>query len=74
MFDFRYNCGDANCYQDLARLRGIKYMTWEDLAKLKPEDEVQYILLGSFVVMFYVLYFQSLVLSLITALLLTKIQ
>lgn len=44
MFDFRYNCGDANCYQDLARLRGIKYMTWEDLTKLKPEDEVQYIL------------------------------
>ncbi|XP_027215871.2 EGF domain-specific O-linked N-acetylglucosamine transferase isoform X1 [Penaeus vannamei] len=34
-----YNCGDANCYQDLARLRGIKYLTWEDQTKLKPEDE-----------------------------------
>ncbi|KAK8383620.1 hypothetical protein O3P69_015827 [Scylla paramamosain] len=34
-----YNCGDANCYQDLARLRGLKYLTWRDLSKLTPEDE-----------------------------------
>ncbi|KAJ8933647.1 hypothetical protein NQ318_019292 [Aromia moschata] len=25
-----YNCEDANCYFDLARLKGIKYITWED--------------------------------------------
>ncbi|XP_066948238.1 EGF domain-specific O-linked N-acetylglucosamine transferase [Macrobrachium rosenbergii] len=34
-----YNCGDPNCYKDLARLRGIKYITWEDETKLKPQDE-----------------------------------
>ncbi|XP_071516984.1 EGF domain-specific O-linked N-acetylglucosamine transferase [Panulirus ornatus] len=34
-----YNCGDPNCYKDLARLRGIKYITWEDNTKLTPEDE-----------------------------------
>ncbi|KAG0725179.1 EGF domain-specific O-linked N-acetylglucosamine transferase [Chionoecetes opilio] len=34
-----YNCGDANCYQDLARLRGLKYLTWRDPSKLTPEDE-----------------------------------
>ncbi|KAK4307587.1 hypothetical protein Pmani_020654 [Petrolisthes manimaculis] len=34
-----YNCGDPNCYQDLARLRGIKYMTWEDSSKFTPQDE-----------------------------------
>lgn len=25
-----HNCGDPNCYHDLARLRGVNYMTWED--------------------------------------------
>lgn len=25
-----YNCGDPNCYKDLARLRGVNYITWED--------------------------------------------
>lgn len=34
-----YNCGDANCYQDLARIRGVKYLTWRDPSKLTPEDE-----------------------------------
>ncbi|XP_055390026.1 EGF domain-specific O-linked N-acetylglucosamine transferase [Condylostylus longicornis] len=34
-----YNCGDPNCYKDLARLRGINYATWEDNSKLYPEDE-----------------------------------
>ncbi|CAL4121696.1 unnamed protein product, partial [Meganyctiphanes norvegica] len=34
-----YNCGDPNCYKDLARLRGVKYVTWEDNTKLTPEDE-----------------------------------
>ncbi|CAG0913822.1 unnamed protein product [Notodromas monacha] len=23
-----YNCGDSDCYYDLARLRGVKYRTW----------------------------------------------
>lgn len=25
-----HNCGDPNCYKDLARLRGVNYITWED--------------------------------------------
>ncbi|CAJ0959438.1 unnamed protein product, partial [Mesorhabditis belari] len=24
-----YNCDDSNCYWDLARLRGVKYFTWQ---------------------------------------------
>jgi hypothetical protein len=36
----RYNCEDEHCYKDLARLRGIKYITWEDKSKLEPQDEV----------------------------------
>uniref|UniRef100_A0A0N5ALI0 EGF domain-specific O-linked N-acetylglucosamine transferase n=1 Tax=Syphacia muris TaxID=451379 RepID=A0A0N5ALI0_9BILA len=24
-----YNCDDVNCYADLARLRGVKYFTWQ---------------------------------------------
>uniref|UniRef100_A0A1Y1KUM6 Uncharacterized protein n=1 Tax=Photinus pyralis TaxID=7054 RepID=A0A1Y1KUM6_PHOPY len=36
---FRYNCEDENCYFDLARLRGVKYITWEDSTKLIQEDE-----------------------------------
>ncbi|KAK4878909.1 hypothetical protein RN001_007055 [Aquatica leii] len=35
-----YNCEDENCYLDLARLRGLKYVTWEDKTKLMQEDEV----------------------------------
>lgn len=34
-----YNCEDENCYQDLARLRGIKYITWEKKELVFPEDE-----------------------------------
>lgn len=34
-----YNCGDAGCYRDLARLRGVHYMTWENATKLYPQDE-----------------------------------
>lgn len=26
-----YNCEDPNCYRDLARLRGVNYVTWENL-------------------------------------------
>lgn len=24
-----YNCNDASCYRDLARIRGVDYVTWE---------------------------------------------
>ncbi|TMS38181.1 hypothetical protein L596_004958 [Steinernema carpocapsae] len=34
-----YNCDDANCYKDLARLRGVKYWTWSKMDKLHPEGE-----------------------------------
>ncbi|XP_023290002.1 EGF domain-specific O-linked N-acetylglucosamine transferase isoform X2 [Orussus abietinus] len=33
-----YNCEDPSCYKDLARLRGIKYFTWENLEKLVQQD------------------------------------
>ncbi|KAK0161010.1 hypothetical protein PV327_009530 [Microctonus hyperodae] len=33
-----YNCEDASCYKDLARLRGVKYFTWEDEEKLFRQD------------------------------------
>ena len=42
-----YNCGDANCYKDLARLRGIHYITWEDNSKLRPTDEGHHPNLGA---------------------------
>ncbi|XP_054743720.1 EGF domain-specific O-linked N-acetylglucosamine transferase [Anastrepha obliqua] len=34
-----YNCEDPNCYKDLARLRGIDYITWERDELLYPQDE-----------------------------------
>ncbi|KAK6632461.1 hypothetical protein RUM44_007503 [Polyplax serrata] len=34
-----YNCEDENCYMDLARLRGVKYITWENKRKVYKEDE-----------------------------------
>ncbi|ODN03890.1 EGF domain-specific O-linked N-acetylglucosamine transferase [Orchesella cincta] len=34
-----YNCGDVHCYADLARLRGVKYMTWQDESKVSKEDD-----------------------------------
>ncbi|XP_058802591.1 EGF domain-specific O-linked N-acetylglucosamine transferase [Phymastichus coffea] len=33
-----YNCEDPSCYKDLARLKGIKYLTWEDTNKLIEDD------------------------------------
>jgi protein O-GlcNAc transferase len=42
-----YNCGDVNCYKDLARLRGIHYMTWQDSSKLQQEDEGHHPTLGA---------------------------
>lgn len=37
---YRYNCEDPNCYFDLARLRGLKYVTWENKEKIVQQDEV----------------------------------
>jgi EGF domain-specific O-GlcNAc transferase len=34
-----YNCEDPNCYRDLARMRGVYYVTWENQEKLVQEDE-----------------------------------
>lgn len=37
-----YNCEDNNCYFDLARLKGIKYITWENINKLTTIDDGSY--------------------------------
>ncbi|XP_076114479.1 EGF domain-specific O-linked N-acetylglucosamine transferase-like [Mytilus galloprovincialis] len=42
-----YNCEDDGCYSDLARLRGVKYMTWEKKDKLIQEDEGHHPTLGA---------------------------
>ncbi|CAG0894975.1 unnamed protein product [Darwinula stevensoni] len=34
-----YNCEDEGCYKDLARLRGVEYITWEDPSKVFPNDK-----------------------------------
>ncbi|KAH8409547.1 hypothetical protein KR222_008177 [Zaprionus bogoriensis] len=34
-----YNCEDPNCYKDLARLRGVHYVTWEQQQLVYPQDE-----------------------------------
>lgn len=39
-FYFRYNCEDPNCYFDLARLKGVKYITWRDDKKLTSVKDV----------------------------------
>lgn len=33
-----YNCEDPNCYKDLARLRGVNYITWEDDSLIESID------------------------------------
>lgn len=33
-----YNCEDPNCYKDLARLRGVNYLTWEDDSFIETID------------------------------------
>lgn len=33
-----YNCEDPNCYKDLARLRGVNYVTWENSSLLESVD------------------------------------
>ncbi|XP_065352579.1 EGF domain-specific O-linked N-acetylglucosamine transferase [Cloeon dipterum] len=34
-----YNCEDEHCYKDLARLRGVKYMTWTNSSAMRQQDE-----------------------------------
>ncbi|XP_031561885.1 EGF domain-specific O-linked N-acetylglucosamine transferase-like [Actinia tenebrosa] len=34
-----YNCEDPNCYRDLARLRGLSYLTWEKKDKVVEKTE-----------------------------------
>lgn len=34
-----FNCEDENCYKDLARLRGVLYLTWERMDKVTSESE-----------------------------------
>ncbi|KAF6099214.1 EGF domain specific O-linked N-acetylglucosamine transferase [Phyllostomus discolor] len=41
-----YNCGDERCYLDLARLRGIHYITWQRQNKVFPQDKGHHPTLG----------------------------
>lgn len=34
-----YNCDDANCYKDLASLRGVKYITWTNESLVEAQDQ-----------------------------------
>lgn len=43
----RYHCEDPSCYRDLARLRGVNYLTWEDDTKLMQQDEGHHPDMGS---------------------------
>ncbi|UYV74183.1 EOGT [Cordylochernes scorpioides] len=42
-----YHCDDRNCYSDLARLRGVQYITWEKEDKVHPQDEGHHPSLGA---------------------------
>nr|XP_033782479.1 EGF domain-specific O-linked N-acetylglucosamine transferase isoform X2 [Geotrypetes seraphini] len=35
-----YNCEDGFCYSDLARLRGVHYITWQKRSKVFPQDKI----------------------------------
>ncbi|XP_054243349.1 EGF domain-specific O-linked N-acetylglucosamine transferase isoform X2 [Indicator indicator] len=41
-----YNCEDERCYLDLARLRGIHYITWRKRSKVFPQDRGHHPTLG----------------------------
>ncbi|XP_014728829.1 PREDICTED: EGF domain-specific O-linked N-acetylglucosamine transferase isoform X2 [Sturnus vulgaris] len=41
-----YNCEDERCYLDLARLRGIHYITWRKRNKVFPQDQGHHPTLG----------------------------
>lgn len=34
-----YDCDDPTCYSELARLRGINYVSWTNRSLVYPEDE-----------------------------------
>ena len=34
-----YDCEDPSCYKDLARLKGIKHLSWTNMDKLYPEEK-----------------------------------
>eukprot|EP00794_Sanderia_malayensis_P012818 gene12818-14131_t len=41
-----YHTEDPDCYRDLARLRGVKYLTWENKDKLFQQDKGHHPTLG----------------------------
>uniref|UniRef100_A0A3Q4AC47 EGF domain-specific O-linked N-acetylglucosamine transferase n=1 Tax=Mola mola TaxID=94237 RepID=A0A3Q4AC47_MOLML len=41
-----YNCQDESCYRDLARLRGIRYVTWQKMDQVFPQDKGHHPTLG----------------------------
>ncbi|XP_062401881.1 EGF domain-specific O-linked N-acetylglucosamine transferase isoform X1 [Sardina pilchardus] len=41
-----YNCQDESCYRDLARLRGVRYVTWQKRDKVVPQDKGHHPTLG----------------------------
>ncbi|XP_075039512.1 EGF domain-specific O-linked N-acetylglucosamine transferase [Mixophyes fleayi] len=41
-----YNCEDERCYLDLAKLRGVHYITWEKADKVFPQDKGHHPTLG----------------------------
>ncbi|XP_006865699.1 PREDICTED: EGF domain-specific O-linked N-acetylglucosamine transferase isoform X2 [Chrysochloris asiatica] len=41
-----YNCEDERCYLDLARLRGVHYVTWRKRNKVFPQDKGHHPTLG----------------------------
>uniref|UniRef100_A0A8D0H8C2 EGF domain-specific O-linked N-acetylglucosamine transferase n=1 Tax=Sphenodon punctatus TaxID=8508 RepID=A0A8D0H8C2_SPHPU len=41
-----YNCEDERCYLDLARLRGVHYVTWQRKDKVFPQDQGHHPTLG----------------------------
>ncbi|XP_076845355.1 EGF domain-specific O-linked N-acetylglucosamine transferase isoform X2 [Brachyhypopomus gauderio] len=41
-----YNCQDESCYRDLARLRGVHYLTWQRADKVFPQDKGHHPTLG----------------------------
>lgn len=42
-----FHCEDPVCYRDLARLRGVHYLTWENSSLVFPEDKGHHPTLGA---------------------------
>ncbi|PKU29460.1 egf domain-specific o-linked n-acetylglucosamine transferase [Limosa lapponica baueri] len=45
-YKYKYNCEDERCYLDLARLRGVHYITWRKRNKVFPQDQGHHPTLG----------------------------